>query len=77
MKKSELSPLAQLVLKNYEVDTKGSTRFLTDHLMKAMVSKAVVDVMMVRFEVEEERSGHTNPNVYVEAKWEVEKYLGL
>lgn len=74
---SSLSSTARIALGYYEADTRGCAGFLTDKMKRALVCGAIMDVMLARVEAEEDRSTKTNPNVYVDVRWELEKYLGL
>lgn len=77
MTKAKLSDVAKMALADYRLQTKGSERFLSDTVRRALAVSAVYSIMLTRYKVEAERSQHTNPNVYVDAVWEVERELGL
>ena len=72
-----LSRLGKLVHESYRVAARGSERYLTDAVRRALVSDAALSVMLARYEVEAERPAHTNPNEYVDAVREVWAYLEL
>lgn len=74
---SKIGQIAQIALKDYKTISKGSEGFLTDRMRRALITQAVMGIMLARYETEEERNNHTNPNVYVDAVIELEEYLDL
>jgi hypothetical protein len=73
----KLASVVKLAKQIFETTTKGHLRFLTDAVLRAVASDAVMSVMMTRYEAESERETPTDANLYVEAKWQLEKELGL
>lgn len=49
------------------VQSRGAaSRYLTDAMKRALVSDAVLGIMLARYDVEGEKAEHTDPNLYVD-----------
>ncbi len=72
-KKPRLSHLAKEMIRYYEIDTRGSRKYLTQKVCRALLSDAMYFIMLSQYEVESQ----SGQNKLVDAYHEAAKYLGI